>query len=123
MSGNASKHRNIGNGVRTKTVGSVDVAGYLTGGIKTGDDFIFCSQNLSVGVDLQTAHGVMNGRCGLHDIVGALCKCSQFSSLVKFQILSVCTVLIITINGSLQFLGNNFKMGGSFCMLASSQNM
>ena len=41
----------------------MDAACHFTGSIKTGDRLTFLIQNLGIGRNLQTAHGVVDRRC------------------------------------------------------------
>ena len=58
---NTAKGDDVGVCVAAQTVVAVDAAGHLTGCVQTGNDAALGVQNMGIGVDLDTAHGVVHG--------------------------------------------------------------
>ena len=58
----AAKSHDVGNGVAAQTVGTVDAAGDFTGSVQTRNDLAVDVNDLSVDIDLDAAHRVVNGR-------------------------------------------------------------
>lgn len=59
---NAPKGQNVSRRVTAKAVASVDAAGHFTSRVKSLDHLALGVEHLSLGVDLETAHRVVNGR-------------------------------------------------------------
>ena len=62
LCGNAAKRQDIGSGVSAQTVAAVHAAGDLTCGIQSLDDIALFVEHLCLGVDVQAAHRMMDGR-------------------------------------------------------------
>lgn len=60
--GVTTESHDVSNGVAAQTVRTVDTACGFTGSIETRDNLTVGVKNLSLGIDFQTAHGVVNSR-------------------------------------------------------------
>lgn len=71
--GVTTESHDVSNGVAAQTVRTVDTACGFTGSIETRDNLTVGVKNLSLGIDFQTAHGVVNSRNLLAGVPRTFC--------------------------------------------------
>ena len=81
------------------------MAGHLAGGVQAGNGGVGVVEDLRVGVDMQTAHGVVHGRLVGHQVVGAVFDGVEVAAEVEVGVVAVFAVLVPLLHGLRQFGG------------------
>ena len=90
---------------RSQAVRAHLVAGHLAGGVQAGNGGVGVVEDLRVGVDMQTAHGVVHGRLVGHQVVGAVFDGVEVAAEVEVGVVAVFAVLVPLLHGLRQFGG------------------
>ena len=85
------------------------MAGHLAGGVQAGNGGVGVVEDLRVGVDMQTAHGVVHGRLVGHQVVGTALDGVEVAAEVEVGVVAVLAVLVPLLHGLRQFGGVHAK--------------
>lgn len=88
----ATERENICDGITTQAVRTMNTAGHFADSMESGN-------NLSVGIDHNTAHGVVNRHAGVTSPERSFLNLSQVVRFLTASIVTSFTALVVLFNG------------------------
>ena len=114
LAGDAAEGHDVGLSVAAEAVAAVHAARDFTRGEETRDGLAFLVEDLRLGVDLQTAHGVVNGGLNLDGPVRSLVESGRHVGTAELRVLAGLLVGGVLLERGFKRVGRKVRGGGEF---------
>ncbi len=94
----ATKRENICNGIAAQTVGTMNTASHFTDCMESGNDLTVSINDLGVGIDHNTAHGVVHGHTSVTSPERSFLDLSQIVGFLTTCIMTCFSALVVLFN-------------------------
>ena len=95
----APERENICDGITAQAVRTMNTAGHFADSMESGNNLTVSVNDLSVGIDHNTAHGVVNRHAGVTSPERSFLNLSQVVRFLTASIVTSFTALVVLFNG------------------------